>query len=133
MRTQPVLQHSSAAAHALAPAPWLQQHPAAGSRSALHKRQLAHVQPGPASGGRTPRLGAASPHRAVPRASLRAGVSQPPLILCLCPACAAGNYIDHKCPFTGNVSIRGRILTGKVGAGPTQGRRQCRGRPARLP
>uniref|UniRef100_UPI0025A0B0C7 30S ribosomal protein S17 n=1 Tax=Klebsiella pneumoniae TaxID=573 RepID=UPI0025A0B0C7 len=25
-----------------------------------------------------------------------------------------GNYIDHKCPFTGNVSIRGRILSGKV-------------------
>jgi hypothetical protein len=28
----------------------------------------------------------------------------------------AGNYIDHKCPFTGNVSIRGRILAGKVRA-----------------
>ena len=25
-----------------------------------------------------------------------------------------GNYIDKKCPFTGNVSIRGRILTGVV-------------------
>eukprot|EP01083_Nonionella_stella_P022657 62660_1 len=25
-----------------------------------------------------------------------------------------GMYIDKKCPFTGNVSIRGRILTGKV-------------------
>ncbi|PSC74714.1 40S ribosomal S11 [Micractinium conductrix] len=25
-----------------------------------------------------------------------------------------GNYIDHKCPFTGNVAIRGRILSGKV-------------------
>merc|ERR1711934_260769 len=24
------------------------------------------------------------------------------------------NYVDKKCPFTGNVSIRGRILTGKV-------------------
>jgi len=24
----------------------------------------------------------------------------------------AGSYIDHKCPFTGNVSIRGRILSG---------------------
>jgi hypothetical protein len=24
----------------------------------------------------------------------------------------AGHYIDKKCPFTGNVSIRGRILTG---------------------
>jgi small subunit ribosomal protein S11e len=22
----------------------------------------------------------------------------------------SGNYIDKKCPFTGNVSIRGRIL-----------------------
>lgn len=25
-----------------------------------------------------------------------------------------GTYIDKKCPFTGNVSIRGRILTGQV-------------------
>jgi len=25
-----------------------------------------------------------------------------------------GGYIDKKCPFTGNVSIRGRILTGVV-------------------
>ncbi|KAH8914811.1 40S ribosomal protein S11 [Atractiella rhizophila] len=25
-----------------------------------------------------------------------------------------GNYIDKKCPFTSTVSIRGRILTGKV-------------------
>lgn len=25
-----------------------------------------------------------------------------------------GTYIDKKCPFTGNVSIRGRILTGIV-------------------
>merc|ERR1712044_123294 len=25
-----------------------------------------------------------------------------------------GTYIDRKCPFTGNVSIRGRILTGVV-------------------
>ena len=24
-----------------------------------------------------------------------------------------GTYIDKKCPFTGNVSIRGRILSGK--------------------
>ncbi|KII71635.1 40S ribosomal protein S11 [Thelohanellus kitauei] len=24
------------------------------------------------------------------------------------------HYIDKKCPFTGNVSIRGRILTGKI-------------------
>ncbi|KAI9503251.1 40S ribosomal protein S11-B [Coemansia spiralis] len=26
----------------------------------------------------------------------------------------SGTYIDKKCPFTGNVSIRGRILTGVV-------------------
>jgi small subunit ribosomal protein S11e len=25
-----------------------------------------------------------------------------------------GSYVDKKCPFTGNVSIRGRILTGIV-------------------
>jgi small subunit ribosomal protein S11e len=25
-----------------------------------------------------------------------------------------GNYIDHKCPFTGGVSIRGKIYTGLV-------------------
>jgi Ribosomal_S17 N-terminal len=29
-----------------------------------------------------------------------------------CPS--VGSYIDHKCPFTGNVSIRGRILSGTV-------------------
>src|SRR4051812_10875569 len=27
---------------------------------------------------------------------------------------AEGTYIDKKCPFTGNVSIRGRILNGTV-------------------
>jgi small subunit ribosomal protein S11e len=27
---------------------------------------------------------------------------------------AEGTYIDKKCPFTGDVSIRGRILTGIV-------------------
>lgn len=27
---------------------------------------------------------------------------------------AAGTYVDHKCPFTSDVSIRGRILTGTV-------------------
>ena len=26
----------------------------------------------------------------------------------------AGTYIDKKCPFTGNISIRGRILSGIV-------------------
>ncbi|OBZ79185.1 40S ribosomal protein S11 [Grifola frondosa] len=26
----------------------------------------------------------------------------------------SGSYIDKKCPFTGDVSIRGRILTGRV-------------------
>eukprot|EP01105_Mastigella_eilhardi_P024475 TRINITY_DN6390_c0_g1_i2.p2 TRINITY_DN6390_c0_g1~~TRINITY_DN6390_c0_g1_i2.p2 ORF type:complete len:159 (-),score=55.17 TRINITY_DN6390_c0_g1_i2:163-639(-) len=26
----------------------------------------------------------------------------------------SGNYVDKKCPFTSNVSIRGRILTGTV-------------------
>lgn len=31
----------------------------------------------------------------------------------LCCLLCAGNYIDKKCPFTGNVSIRGRILTGE--------------------
>jgi small subunit ribosomal protein S11e len=25
-----------------------------------------------------------------------------------------GNFVDKKCPFTGNVSIRGKILTGVV-------------------
>ena len=28
------------------------------------------------------------------------------------PELCAGTYIDNKCPFTGTVSIRGRILTG---------------------
>ena len=32
-----------------------------------------------------------------------------------------GNYVDKKCPFTGNVSIRGRILKGMViSAGTTK-------------
>ena len=30
------------------------------------------------------------------------------------PEAITGTYIDKKCPFTGNVSIRGRILTGVV-------------------
>lgn len=25
-----------------------------------------------------------------------------------------GNFVDKKCPFTGNVAIRGRILTGTI-------------------
>ena len=29
-----------------------------------------------------------------------------------CPPLFAGTYIDKKCPFTGNVSIRGRIISG---------------------
>jgi small subunit ribosomal protein S11e len=29
-------------------------------------------------------------------------------------AAIEGNYVDKKCPFTGNVSIRGRILKGIV-------------------
>ena len=29
-------------------------------------------------------------------------------------AAIEGNYVDKKCPFTGNVSIRGRILKGLV-------------------
>lgn len=31
-----------------------------------------------------------------------------------CLQAVEGTYIDKKCPFTGNVSIRGRILSGKV-------------------
>ena len=30
------------------------------------------------------------------------------------PEASEGTYIDKKCPFVGNVSIRGRILTGTV-------------------
>jgi small subunit ribosomal protein S11e len=33
------------------------------------------------------------------------------LMIWLCAP--SGHYIDKKCPFTGNVSIRGRILTGE--------------------
>ena len=32
----------------------------------------------------------------------------------LSPQAITGNYIDKKCPFTGDVSIRGRILSGIV-------------------
>ncbi len=35
----------------------------------------------------------------------------------------AGHYIDKKCPFTGNVSIRGRILSGKHLPSAAAGRR----------
>jgi len=35
------------------------------------------------------------------------------VLLSVCWLSCAGNYIDKKCPFTGNVSIRGRILTGE--------------------
>jgi hypothetical protein len=31
-----------------------------------------------------------------------------------CSDAINGTYIDKKCPFTGDVSIRGRILTGVV-------------------
>jgi ribosomal protein S17 len=31
-----------------------------------------------------------------------------------CPSPHPGKYVDKKCPFTGNVSIRGRILSGVV-------------------
>ena len=36
--------------------------------------------------------------------------------LCFIPPLQAreGHYIDKKCPFTGNVSIRGRVLTGTI-------------------
>ncbi|NWI67455.1 RS11 protein, partial [Todus mexicanus] len=33
-----------------------------------------------------------------------------------------GTYIDKKCPFTGNVSIRGRILSEGMGCEGTRGR-----------
>ena len=32
----------------------------------------------------------------------------------LCFGCMqTGTYVDHKCPFTGNVAIRGRVLSGE--------------------
>jgi small subunit ribosomal protein S11e len=33
------------------------------------------------------------------------------------PRGPAGHYVDKKCPFTGNVSIRGRLLSGKPPGG----------------
>ena len=36
------------------------------------------------------------------------------LIICLSQQASEGTYIDKKCPFTGDISIRGRILTGIV-------------------
>lgn len=42
-------------------------------------------------------------------------VSHVPVSLCISLALAStGKYVDKKCPFTGNVSIRGRILSGVV-------------------
>ena len=43
-------------------------------------------------------------------------------------AAPPGNYIDHKCPFTGNVSIRGRILSGKVRPAAARTAQRRRGR-----
>lgn len=40
----------------------------------------------------------------------------PRLIVCALSSLSQaidGTYIDKKCPFTGNVSIRGRILSGQ--------------------
>lgn len=34
--------------------------------------------------------------------------------LIICFQAIEGTYIDHKCPFTSDVKIRGRILTGVV-------------------
>lgn len=42
----------------------------------------------------------------------------------------AGHYIDKKCPFTGNVSIRGRILTGETHATAAAGRQHTDSRRA---
>ena len=36
------------------------------------------------------------------------------LYLCYCWQAIEGTYVDKKCPFTGNVSIRGRVLSGVV-------------------
>ena len=36
------------------------------------------------------------------------------LLAASCSDARAGTYIDKKCPFTSDVSIRGRILTGTV-------------------
>jgi hypothetical protein len=33
---------------------------------------------------------------------------------CCQPHISCSNFLDKKCPFTGDISIRGRILTGKV-------------------
>lgn len=38
----------------------------------------------------------------------------PPLDTLLSLQAIEGTYIDKKCPFTGNVSIRGRILSGEL-------------------
>uniref|UniRef100_A0A8C6XWW0 Small ribosomal subunit protein uS17 n=1 Tax=Naja naja TaxID=35670 RepID=A0A8C6XWW0_NAJNA len=46
-----------------------------------------------------------------------------------------GSYIDKKCPFTGNVSIRGRILSGRrwEGAGGAHHTPPCEDPPRILP
>uniref|UniRef100_A0A8C6XYP4 Small ribosomal subunit protein uS17 N-terminal domain-containing protein n=1 Tax=Naja naja TaxID=35670 RepID=A0A8C6XYP4_NAJNA len=56
-------------------------------------------------------------------------VSLPPL------QAIEGSYIDKKCPFTGNVSIRGRILSGRrwEGAGGAHHTPPCEDPPRILP
>lgn len=58
------------------------------------------------------------PHRRPILERTRFDFSPPPPVSHLVPSSLfssrTGTYIDKKCPFTGNVSIRGRILTGTV-------------------
>ena len=43
-----------------------------------------------------------------------------------------GNYVDKKCPFTGNVSIRGKILQGIVKSTKVSARKDAFERAAKV-
>ena len=66
--------------------------------------------PNPPPGCQPPVTFLPSPH--TPRLHSCPRTERSPFVLLSFPT--TGTYIDKKCPFTGNVSIRGRILTGLV-------------------
>ena len=56
-------------------------------------------------------------------AAVKCAISQGMIRSRVLPMLRAGHYVDKKCPFTGNVSIRGRILNGEPGVVASVGRR----------
>lgn len=81
---------------------WGSRPPRRPLRVCIHSTVCAQAACTRNSGGRVP---CSSPHlgAAVDESAMR-----------VLPVHALGQYVDKKCPFTGNVSIRGRILSGAL-------------------